>query len=64
MDIRHEGGQIKMIQNLFLKRCARENTVHIMTTVPFNTHRKIQEKKKTHAFKKTGLKHLSPQHGE
>lgn len=54
-----------------LEKCVWENTVcvtntvYITTTDPSNTHRKIQEKKRTCAFTKTGLKkplqHLSHQ---
>lgn len=54
--IRHEGGQVKMTQKPFLKKSAWENTVYIMTTAPFNAHGEMQEKQRTHAFKKPGLK--------
>ena len=53
--MRQEGGYIKMIQNLFLKKRAWENTVYIMTTTLFKMHRKIQGENTTRAFKPTGL---------
>lgn len=58
---RYESGSIKMTRTLFLKVCAWENTVYIMTTTLFNTHTR---KNTIHAFKQTvltqPLKHLSP----